>query len=367
MKTGRLVLAVVLLALIGSAGWLLFAPEETEQRGRRGGFSISVISEPVIRREFNDIVEALGTARARESVTLTARVTDTVKTVHFDDGQRVNKGDLLVELVDVEEQALLKEAQANLFEAETQFSRTEDLVASGNASTAALDAQRRRVSEARYRFAATEARLADRRVTAPFDGVLGIRQVSAGSLINQGTPITTIDDIDIINLDFSVPERFLSSIGPGQSVNARVEAYPDRVFVGTIKTIDSRVDPVTRSVLVRAQVDNKEGYLRPGLLMILEVVSRTWQGLSIPEHAVVPSGGRNYVFEIVDGKANRVEVELGIRRPGYVEVVSGVDEGARIVTEGTLRLGRSGVPVKDGAEDIAPKPDASGRPSGRPQ
>lgn len=360
MKTGKLVLAVVLLGLLAAAGWLLYGPEEDTQRRGRGGFAVSVITEPVVRREFSDIVEALGTARARESVTISARVSDTVKKVHFDDGQTVEAGDLLVELVDAEEQAQLLEARANLFEAETQFARTEDLVTRGNASTATLDAQRRRVDEARYRFAAAEARLADRKVVAPFDGVLGIRQISEGSLITQGTPITTIDAVDIINLDFSVPERFLAVLAPGQTVSARVEAYPGKKFTGTIKTIDSRVDAVTRSVLVRAQVDNEDGLLRPGLLMILEVTSRTWQGLAIPEESVVPTGGRNYVFVVADDNADRVEVELGIRRPGYVEVVSGLDEGARVVTEGTIRLGRSGVPVRDGAGDVQ-KPQDSGR------
>lgn len=350
MGSGRIVLVVVLVALVASAGWLLSQDDKGGERGRRGGGTVAVVTEPVAPREFNDIVEALGTARAQESVVLTARVTDTVREVAFDDGQMVKKGELLVALEDAEEQAQIQEARAILQEAESQFARTEDLVTRGNASTAALDAQRRQVQEAKFRLEAAEARLADRRIVAPFDGMLGLRQVSAGSLITQNNPITTIDAIDVINLDFSVPERFIATLATGQAVKARVEAYPGRLFEGIVKTVDSRVDPVTRSVIVRAEMDNEDRALRPGLLMTVEVISRTWQGLSIPEQSVVPSGGRTYVFVTKDGVAERRAVTLGIRRPGYVEVTDGLTAGERVVTEGTMRLGRSGMPVREAGQ-----------------
>lgn len=364
MGSGRIVLVVVLVALVASAGWLLSQDNSGEERGRRGGGFVTVATQPVVLREFSDIVEALGTARARESVTLTARVSDTVRTVAFEDGQLVKKGDLLVALEDAEERAQFREAQANVSEAESQFARTEDLVTRGNASTATLDQQRRRVAEARFRLVAAEARLNDQRIVAPFDGVLGLRQISEGSLITQNNPITTIDAIDIINLDFSVPERFIATLAEGQKVNAKVEAYPGRVFEGTVKTIDSRVDPITRSVIVRAEVANPDRALRPGLLMTVEVISRSWQGLSIPEESVVPSGGRAYVFVSKDGVAERRAVELGIRRPGYVEVVDGLAEGDRVVTEGTMRLGRTGIRIREAGQ--ADEGDSQGGAAERP-
>lgn len=361
MGSGRIVLVAVLIALVGSAAWLLTQDNKSGQRGRFGGRMVTVVTEPVENREFSDIVEALGTARARESVTLSPRVSDTVSQVAFDDGQMVKKGDLLVALEDAEERAQLEEARANLFEAESQFARTEDLVTRGNASTAALDAQRRAVQESKFRLEAAEARLADRRIVAPFDGVLGLRQISEGSLVTQNNPITTIDAIDIINLDFSVPERFIATLAPGQRVNARVEAYPDRIFEGIVKTVDSRVDPVTRSVIVRAEVQNDDRALRPGLLMAVEVISRTWQGLSVPEESVVPSGGRAYVFVANDGVAERRPVQLGIRRPGYVEVLEGLSAGERVVTEGTLRLGRAGIRIREAGENTGDGSGGSGR------
>lgn len=366
MGSGRIVLLVVFIGLAASAGWLLMQDNTGGERGRRGGGMVSVVTKPVEQRQFSDIVEALGTARARESVVLTPRVSDTVRRVAFDDGQMVKKGDLLVALDDAEEAAQLSEAQANLQEAQSQFARTEDLVTRGNASTATLDAQRRRVAEARFRLVAAEARMADRRIVAPFDGVLGLRQVSEGSLITQNNPITTIDAIDVINLDFSVPERFIATLASGQRVNARVDAYPDRIFEGLIKIVNSRVDPVTRSVIVRAEVPNTDHALRPGLLMTVEVISRSWQGLSIAEESVVPSGGRAFVFVAKDGVAERREVTLGIRRPGYVEVTDGLVIGERVVTEGTMRLGRSGMKVREAGEG-APDSEGGERKRQRPK
>lgn len=350
MGLGRIILLVVFVALAASAGWLLMQDDTGGQRGRRGGGAVSVVTQAIELREFNDIVEALGTARAQESVVLTSRVSDTVRQVAFEDGQMVKKGDLLVALEDAEEAAQLSEARANLQEAQSQFARTEDLVTRGNASTSTLDAQRRSLAEARFRLVAAEARMADRRIVAPFDGILGLRQISEGSLITQNNSITTIDSIDVINLDFSVPERFIATLANGQKVNSRVEAYPGRVFEGVIKTVDNRVDPITRSVIVRAEIPNPDRALRPGLLMRVEVISRTWQALSVPEEAVVPSGGRAYVFVSNEGVAERREVSLGIRRPGYVEVTDGLAEGERVVVEGTMRLGRAGIRIREASE-----------------
>ena len=346
MRQSFVFLSVILALLLAVTVWLL-TDDKTDGKKRQRGGAVSVRAVTIIPREFIDIVEALGTAKAQESVTLTARVSDTVKTVHFEDGQIVSKGDVLVELTNAEEKAQTAEAAANVLEAESQFKRIRDLVARGNASGATLDAQKRRLDETRSRLEASRARLADRIILAPFDGVLGLRQVSEGSLLSTSTPITTIDAIRQINLDFSVPERFIAALGAGQTVEARVDAYPGRKFDGSVRTIDSRVDPATRSILVRARVNNEDLMLRPGMLMTVAVISRRWQALSVPEEAVVPTAGKNYVFIIKDGQAERRTVTLGLRRPGYVEVTDGVFEGEKVVIEGTLRLGRQGMKVRE--------------------
>lgn len=361
MTQGRLFLVAILVMLGGVAGWLLFSEGRGGERGGFAARTVTVKATALERQTFRDIVEAIGTAQARESVTLTARVSDTVEAVHFDDGQVVSRNDLLVSITDDEEQALMREAEATLLEATQQLKRTEDLVTRGNASVSTLDTQRRVVTEAQSRLTAARARLNDRKIRAPFDGVLGLRQVSEGALLSQSAPITTIDAIDIINLDFSVPERFIATLTPGQSVQARVDAYPDRLFEGKVKTIDSRVDPATRSVIVRAEIPNPSLLLRPGMLMTVEVISRVWEALAVPEEAVVPTGGANYVFIVSGDRAERRRVELGLRRPGYVEVLSGLSGDDRVVTEGTLRLGRQGIQVRV----LDDTPEREGAPEAR--
>ncbi|WP_417460908.1 efflux RND transporter periplasmic adaptor subunit [Kordiimonas sp.] len=353
MNSGRLVLVVIFVVLVGISGWLILDDGADADRGMRGDRAVTVVSQEVDTRRFADVVEALGTARARESVTLTARVSDTVRSVLFEDGQIVKKGDILIKLEDDEEIAQLREAEANFKEAERSFERIKNLVNQGNASTAALDTEQRRLDEARFRLQAARARLEDQRVVAPFDGMLGLRQVSEGTLLSSNAPITTIDAIDLIKLDFSVPERFISTLNPGQTVEARVSAYPDRLFTGIVRTIDSRVDPVTRSVIVRAEVLNEDNALRPGLLMRVEVLSRAWEAVAVPEQAVVPTAGRHFVFVMDGDTTERREVQLGLRRPGYVEVTEGLSVGDRVVVEGTLRLGRQGMKVRDMAADAA--------------
>ena len=364
MTSGRLVLGVILLVLLGAVGWLFYGEDESSNRRGRGGGAVSVVSQAITTRDFSDIVEALGTARARESVVLTSRVSDTVSQVLFDDGQIVKKGDLLVVLESVEEEAQLQEAIANLREAESQFVRIADLVKRGNASTASRDAQQRRVDEARFRLDAVRARLADRRIKAPFDGVLGLRQVSEGTFLSSNTAITTIDAVDTIKLDFTVPERFIATLAPGQEVEAKVEAYYGRLFKGKVTTVDSRVDPITRSVVVRAEIPNEDRALRPGLLMTVEVISRTWDALAVPEEAVVPTGGRNFVFVVKGDVAERRQVTLGLRRPGYVEVLDGLLDGERVVVQGTFRLGRSGVKVKEVGAKRSDDNASGGAPQG---
>jgi membrane fusion protein (multidrug efflux system) len=347
MGRGRIIIIIVLLLLVATAAWLLFSGEENESRSGRFGRSVVTVGVQTIEtREFSDIVEALGTANARESIILLSPVSEIVREVHFDDGQLVKRGDILVTLVSEEENAQLREVEANVLEAQQQYIRTSELVERGNASSATLDTQQRRVDESRSRLEAFQARIADRLIRAPFDGVLGLRQISAGSLISPTTEITTLDDIESINLDFAVPERFVATLKVGQSVTARVEAYPDRMFEGIVKSIDSRIDPATRSVIVRAEVPNSDHAIKPGMLMEVEVVSREWEALSLPEEAVVPTGGQNYVFIIENDQSVRKTVELGLRRPGYVEVLSGVNKGDKVVTEGTLRLGRQGIKVR---------------------
>ncbi|PVV21688.1 MAG: efflux transporter periplasmic adaptor subunit, partial [gamma proteobacterium symbiont of Ctena orbiculata] len=249
-----------------------------------------VIVTEVIEDEFVERIEALGTLKANESVELTVNVTETVTAIHFDDGQRVKAGQVLVEMTNREEHALLQEAQANLNEAKRQFNRVSRLESKGIEAQSLLDQRRREVDTARARLAAIQSRLADRLINAPFSGVVGLRNISVGALVETGDTITTLDDDASMKLEFAVPSVYLADLQPGLLIRARSRSYRDRIFNGEVKVVDSRVDPVNRSVLVRAMSANPERLLKPGMLMTVELLHNPRRTLVIPEAALMPKG-----------------------------------------------------------------------------
>jgi len=308
---------------------------------------------------FEDRIEALGTLRANESVVLTASVTDTVSALHFDDGERVAAGQLLVEMTNGEEQAQLKEARALVDEAQKQHRRVQSLATQGTASKSLLDERGREQETARARLVAIESRLSDRLIKAPFAGVLGLRNISVGALVEPGDLITTLDDDSVMKLDLAVPSVYLSSLTPGLPVVATTHAYGETEFQGEVRSIDSRVDPVTRSVLVRVLVPNDRRLLKPGMLMQVSLRKDLRQALVIPEAALMPVGREQYVLVAEpQGDVHKVErrqIQIGSRRPGEVEVLEGIEEGTLVITHGTLRV-RPGQPVKVRAIDNDARP-----------
>ncbi|MCU7933873.1 MAG: efflux RND transporter periplasmic adaptor subunit [Candidatus Thiodiazotropha sp. (ex Dulcina madagascariensis)] len=312
-----------------------------------------VIVAEVKEGEFVDRIEALGTLKANESVELTVNVTETVTAIHFDDGQRVEAGQVLVEMTGNEEHALLAEAQANLDEAKRQFNRVRRLESQGIEAQSLLDQRRREVDTARARLAAIESRLADRLIKAPFSGVLGLRNLSVGALVEIGDTITTLDDDGVLKLEFAVPSAYLASLRSGLSIRARTRAYGERIFDGAVKVVDSRVDPVNRSVLVRAVIPNPERILKPGMLMTVELLRNARSTLLIPESALMPKGSDQFVLRVT-GEENRVEkrkIIIGSRRPGEVEVTDGLQAGDRIITHGTDKARVGGTVRVKGTED----------------
>ena len=336
---------VVVIAAAALALWY-FQGKPAQQAGAKRGGPVPVVIAPVVRDTFATTVQAVGTARADEAVDISAKVTETVSEIAFTDGQRVQAGDLIVQLSDAREQAELELAQVNLAEQQREYKRLVGLVRQKAIPQSQLDAQESALEAARAQLEAARTSIADRRIVAPFDGVLGLRRVSPGALVEPGDVITTLDAVDPIKLDFTVSETFLATLRPGLNVSAHTTAYPDETFVGEVMSIDSRVDPATRAVTVRAHIPNPEGRLSPGMLMTVELVTDRRESLILPEAALVPLGQRQYVFVIDEaGKAQRVEVQIGRRRPGDVEVLSGVGEGDRVVVEGTIRI-KPGAEVK---------------------
>lgn len=318
-----------------------------------------VIVSPAVRAPIADRLEALGTLRANESVTITATVTETVSAIHFDDGQRVAAGDVLVEMTSREEQARLEEAHARRAEAERQFERVQSLAATGSASASLLDERSRDLQTARAVLEAIESQLADRLIKAPFDGVVGLRDISVGALVEPGDPITTLDDDRVMKLDFPVPSLFLPALKRGLGIEARAAALGGRGFSGEIASVGSRVDPVTRTVQVRALIENPDRLLKPGLLMQVDLLRRPRQAVMVPETALLQRGDTHTLIVIEstgDGPiAEPRRVEIGQRRPGAVEITAGLEPGEQVITHGAEQA-RAGQPVRVRAVDDGSRP-----------
>ena len=331
--------------------------------GARPGAQPPLVTVGRARRDsIYDVVEALGTAQANESVTLTAKVTDTVRRVNFEDGDFVEAGAVLIELTNQEEEALLAEARANLDDAEAQLRRLEDLSGRGLTSASELDVARSRAGASRARLNSIVARLRDRLIQAPFSGLLGFRQVSPGTLLSPNTAITSIDDISIIKLDFTVPETFLGSMSPGAKIVAESVSFPGREFDGTVRTVGSRVDPVTRAITVRALIENADRALRPGMLLTVDVVTAERTALVVPEGSVFQVQNRAYVYAVDGDVVHQQQIEVGGRRFGVVEVLSGLEEGDLIVTEGIIKL-REGARVRYETAEAAVSESSKGSAS----
>lgn len=325
----HLALTFALLAAIISSA-------HAQQRGASGPIQVFVTT--AAERPIADKVEALGTLRANETVTLSANVTDRVSAIRFEDGQRVAAGDVLVEMANTEETAALKEAQANVSEASRQVNRLRPLVDQGAASRSSLDTQNRNLAAARAQLEAVKSRLSDRIITAPFDGVVGLRNISVGALLQPGSVITTLDDDSVMKLDFSVPALFLPLLRQGLPIEARTRAYPERVFKGEVASIASQIDPVTRAITVRALIPNNEKILKPGLLMTVTLSKDEREALTIPEISLVLESTRHFVYLVQGDKVEKREVTIGAREPGLAEITSGLSPGDVIVTDGVAKL-----------------------------
>lgn len=311
--------------------------------------AIPVFVRDVREVSFADEVETLGTLQANENVDLRSPVTERVTKIHFEDNQRVSRGDLLVEMDTTQERAQLIEAKARQERSQRQVDRLKPLVARGAASASALEEQLRELEAARSSIKEIQSRIDERKIVAPFDGIVGLRNISVGTLAQPNLLIVTLDDDRTMKMDFSVPEVFLSSLKPGIQVVASARAFPDEVFIGTISSVDSRVNTRTRAVAARAVLDNKDGWLKAGMLMRVTLKKNPRRTLVVPEESLVKMADKSYVMLVneQDGKhqVEKRQVEIGARRRGEVEVRAGLSEGMKVVTHGVLKV-RDGVEVE---------------------
>jgi len=344
----RTVLAAsaVVVALALAFWWLGASKERSANTFVPGVRTVGVA--PVTERDIEDRIEALGSTASWESIEIRPTVTEFIDEILFTDGQVVAAGDLLVTLVQDEERAKLQEASSFRAEQEREVRRIESLVARKSLPANQLDERRTLLDVANARVAGARAALDDRSIRAPFAGVLGLRGASAGALVSPQTVITTLDDIASLRLDFPVPSMLLGSLRTGQPVSATTPALPERSFAGEVIGIDSRVNPVDRSVMLRARIDNRDLALKPGMLMNVLVRSEQRKALVIPEESVIHYQRDHYVLRVNAANGNRVErvdVEVGQRTPGFVEVTKGLSLGDAVITEGITSV-RPGDPVE---------------------
>lgn len=350
--------AILVLACSGPAA---------AQPKKGGDQPANVIVATTQKQDISDRVEALGTLRANESITITTTVTETVTAVNFTDNQRVEKGDVLVEMASGEEKAQLDQAQAVVSEARQQLDRVKTLAKDGVAPKATLDQRQRDYDSSQGRLREVQSRLKNYLISAPFSGVLGLRNISVGALVQPGTKITTLDDDSVMKLDFSVPSIFLADLKIGTPITAHAREFGDREFKGEVVSLDSQIDPVTRAIVVRAIISNEDHLLKPGLLMSVELFSNARKSIVVPEESLIPEGRDNYVLVVGgDGKIEKRKIMAGARQPGTVEVSAGLSESEKIVTHGTMtaRPGQSAniIGEQSGKESIS---DVLGRTSAK--
>lgn len=306
---------------------------------------VSVLTAAVEIAPALDRIQAVGSLRADESIVVRAEIGGRIATLKFDEGQRVEKGRVLTELNSEEWAAVLRQNEAAVKLQELKTARAAELREKRAISQQEYDETRAALDEARAALALARARLDKTVIRAPFAGILGLRQVSPGDYVEAGQDIVNLEAIDPLKADFGIPERFAVRLIAGLPVEIRVDAYPDEVFHGQVYAIDPRVDPAARRVLLRARIDNPGGRLRPGMFAEVTVVlGRREQALWVPEQAIVPAAGDQFVYRVIEGRAVLTPVRIGIRRPGSVEILTGLAGTDLVVTEGQLKL-RDGAPV----------------------
>ncbi|HEX5999205.1 MAG TPA: efflux RND transporter periplasmic adaptor subunit [Hyphomicrobiaceae bacterium] len=319
---------------------------KVEKRGSKRSERAVAVEAAIARgaRTTTDI-RAIGSLRSDESVQIASEIAGLIEQINFTEGGMVNAGDVLIKLDDDLAEAQVTDAKARYTLAAANDKRAKQLSASGFATEKAFDEAATRFEIAQATLALERMRLAKHVIRAPFSGVVGLRKVSPGSFVAVGTPIVNLEKIDMLKVDFKLPEQFLSSVSVGQTVDILVDAHPGRTFIGEIYAIDPQLDVNGRALALRARLSNADMALRPGLFArVLVKGKQTREVVLAPESAIVPRGGENYVFRIDAGKAIETKVQIGERHGAEIEILEGVLPNSQIVTAGQIRL-RNGSPV----------------------
>jgi membrane fusion protein, multidrug efflux system len=356
MKLPGQLLIVALIGGVGLVGWnyrqdipviSAFFEEGGAKQKRRGGRPVFVETKKARVDTVMIEVDAIGTAKSNESIVVTTQVTGMVSKIHFREGQWIKKGAALVDLDAGELTGELAEKIALRDNAKRLYLRTRKLAGSKNVPAARVEELYGSLMAAEARVRSDEAKLAEYKVMAPFSGRLGLRRISLGALVRPGDQITTLDDTSRLKVDFRIPETAISHITANQTVTAQSAAWPDKEYVGRVQTIDSRVDPTTRSIEIRAVFDNKQGKLKPGMFLTATLTAAVRDNaILIPEEALISSSDKQFVFTVKDGKAVKTIVTTGEHINGDIEILSGIAEGTPVIVGGVQKV-RPGQAVKN--------------------
>lgn len=323
-----------IIILIGCSG---------EQAGGGGGFQRPPTPVEVAKvsvKPVMDKFEAVGTIEAENAITVVAEIDAAVISLPFHEGDPISKGGLIAKLDDSQLRAEMERAEALRDQAKASYDRIKDIVDQGAGAPQDLDDASASLKVAEANLAFAEARLAKTRITAPFNGVVGSRQVSPGAFVRAGQTITNLTKIDLIRVLFSVPERFLAKLKLGSEVTVSTTAYPGYELQGKIDVIEPELDPDTRSARVIARVKNPGGKFRPGMSAnVTAVLSQRQSALTIPSEAVFAQGDDFFAYVVKDDSTvTRTLLTLGIRLPGTVEVLNGLEENMKVVRAGHQKL-----------------------------
>lgn len=337
LKQCLIALALVVVAIGGVLTYQYVdqGSDVGEQRARPPAVVNTVIPT---RETVRDRVSAVGSLRALDAVELTTEVSGRVVELNLRSGQRAKEGELLLRLDDRQARADVRVSEAEVADARRQYDRARSLRSNNSISQSQVDELRTTLDVAQAQLEAAKTRLDNHRITAPFSGVVGLSDISQGAFLSAGTAVATLDSTERMELGFSVPERFIGQITLGQQVQGTTPAFPDAHFNGELVELGTRISELSRTLEVRALIDNPDGKLRPGQFMSASLTLREREALVIPEQAVLLRGADQYVFVAEDGKARRVAVTLGSRKPGRVEVAEGLTIEDPVIITGQDRL-----------------------------
>ena len=350
---------VALFTVAGGAFWLgknqsgdsngkAAATSAANTKGGPGGAAAAIAVEIVKVRttQLAQSITAVGSLRSDESVVIRPEIAGRVAEILFSEGSRVQRGAPLIRFDASVQRAELAQADANLSFSKSKLERALDLQRKGFISSQAKDEAENnfRVTQAAYDLSA--ARLTKLEIKAPFSGIVGLRSISVGDYVKDGQDIVNLEGVDPLKVDFKVPEIYLKQVRVGQALKIALEAFPNQNFDGRVFAINPLVDANGRSIVIRAVVKNGEKRLRPGMFArVLLLLNESRDSLAVPEQALFPVGDDQYVYRVVDDRAQRVKITIGQRREGQVEVAAGLNADDMVVTAGQLKL-RDGATVK---------------------